>query len=633
MPPPPPFPCWFFRGLGDEPLMVQPFDAPRDLGWDVLDPMFVVAYLEGWLLDSEARVTLYQIHAALFGALATSAWGLGEERQSLRPLLLRAFERQDLVVLAPRRRSAQLPGQASPQVAPPVLPRGPRPQIHLDLTFFEIQVVDEVGAPIDGIDLTLTVDGTPRKVTTAGGGKARVDRASGGFASAAVANLQQLRDTMKPRWQKPRKAKIPTGENVFTRHLEDPIAPVTLQNEVLGILVILPRFRCREIPGATFEFGRSFVRRDAIPALAGVAQELLHDDGQKAMIFGHTDEAGPSQLNKELSERRAKAVFALLTHDVPRWEELWVGADDAAWRERWGLREAQHMLNALGVDPGDRGGPLREDVVVLRRLRDAVSRFQEGDFPTRPAEQPPLKATGRIDALTRQALFLAYAKLITRAPVDAASRISSVGPSSFMGCGEFNPVSLHVTDAASRRAVVLVYDIPAEPQALPCRLGTIAPCLAVTTPALLVPDPQGKPPYRCSVYKQVAEACPCVAGADLTHDLVLHFPLSLAELDVMPHVLVLSSEDGTVVQRRSLASDARAEDDANSQIFFSLLPEMLSYELRCEGVDSPFVIFDFTPYLELSSLAGALPTSFLENVTFRASQTIDEPDSGDRGPT
>ena len=351
------------------------------------------------------------------------------------------------------------------------------------------------------------------------------------------------------------------------------------------------------------------------------------------MIFGHTEEAGPSQINKELSERRAKAVFAILTHDVARWDDLWTGADDAVWREHWGVREAQHMLNALGVSVGDRGGPLREDGVVSGRLRAAVGHFQEGNFPTKPAEQTPLKATGRVDVVTRQALFLAYAKLFTRAPVDAASRISSVGPSPFMGCGEFNPVSLHVSDAASRRAVVLVYDIPAEPTALPCRLGTIAPCLAVTTPPLLAPDPDGKPPYRCSVYKEVASACPCVAGADLTHDLVLHFPLSLAEMNEMPHVLVLSSEDGSVVQRRRLAADARAEDRESSQIFFSLLPEMHSYELRCEGVESPFVIFDFTPYPELSALAGAVAPSFLEGATFHGPQAIDEPDAGDEGST
>ena len=71
--------------------------------------MFVVAFLDRWLLEPESRITLYAIHAELFGGLATSAWGLGEERQSLLPLLLQAFERQDLVVLTARRMESHRP--------------------------------------------------------------------------------------------------------------------------------------------------------------------------------------------------------------------------------------------------------------------------------------------------------------------------------------------------------------------------------------------------------------------------------------------------------------------------------------------------------------------------------------------
>lgn len=153
--------------------MVQPFDAPRDPGWDVLDPMFVVAYLEGWLLDSEARATLYQLHAALFGELATSAWGLGEEHSSLKPLLVRAFERQDLVVLALRRRNAQLPRQAAP-LQPPSLPQRPPPPALK--TFIEIVLLDEDGRPVPGEAFQITLpDGRVQTGTLDRSGFARVD--------------------------------------------------------------------------------------------------------------------------------------------------------------------------------------------------------------------------------------------------------------------------------------------------------------------------------------------------------------------------------------------------------------------------------------------------------------------------
>jgi hypothetical protein len=167
--------------------MVQPFDAPRDLGWDVLDPMFVVAYLEGWLLDSEARVTLYQIHAALFGALATSAWGLGEERQSLRPLLLRAFERQDLVVLAPRRRSAVLPRRAAP-IQPPSLPQ--RPPLPPAKTFIEIVLLDSDDKPVAGEAFQLTLpDGRVQNGNLDRAGFARVDGIDPGVCDVRFPNI------------------------------------------------------------------------------------------------------------------------------------------------------------------------------------------------------------------------------------------------------------------------------------------------------------------------------------------------------------------------------------------------------------------------------------------------------------
>ena len=187
MPPPPPFPYWFFRGLGDEPLMVVPFDAPRDLGWDVLDPMFVVSYLEGWLLDSEARATLYDVYAALFGPLPTTAWGLGEEHLSLKPLLRRAFERQDLVVLAPRRMNAVLPGQAAP-IQPPTLPQRPPPPVLK--TFIEIVLLDQDGNPVAGEVFQLTLpDGRVQNGNLDRAGFARVDGIDPGVCDVRFPNI------------------------------------------------------------------------------------------------------------------------------------------------------------------------------------------------------------------------------------------------------------------------------------------------------------------------------------------------------------------------------------------------------------------------------------------------------------
>src|SRR5262249_38369824 len=143
-----------------------------------------------------------------------------------------------------------------------------------------------------------------------------------------------------------------------------------------GLLVITPFFKCHEISGTHFEFGRSFVRSSGLEDLARIAEGLHGDDGRKAMIFGHTDLSGSEELNKALSERRAKAIHALFRQDAGAWEELFSGtADGKQWQEKWGVKETQHMLNALGVTDDD-GNPLTEDGVKGARTKQAIHRFQ-----------------------------------------------------------------------------------------------------------------------------------------------------------------------------------------------------------------------------------------------------------------
>src|SRR5262249_5197179 len=147
---------------------------------------------------------------------------------------------------------------------------------------------------------------------------------------------------------------------------------------------------------------------------------LRGDDGRMAMIFGHTDLAGSEPLNKELSERRAKALHALLTHDKAAWAELFNGtADGPNWKEKWDLEEAQHMLNALGVTDDD-GNAIAEDGVRSESTKQAIHRFQAGNYPECPAEQAPLAESDHLGADGLRELFLAYAKRISREPVDPA---------------------------------------------------------------------------------------------------------------------------------------------------------------------------------------------------------------------
>lgn len=471
-----------------------------------------------------------------------------------------------------------------------------------DGTWFELRVVDEVGAALSGLDVAFAVAGQRRVLTTDSDGMVRVDGAEVSAASATVSSLASLRGLLGARWKKPRAARVPEGEHVSIREIDDATRPLSLTSETPATLVITPAFRCYEIAGAHFEFGRSFVRREALQNLADIAEALRGDAGRKAMIFGHSDRSGSELVNKELSERRGKAIFCLFTHDAAGWEELFSGtADGPHWKEKWGVLEAQHMMNALGVTD-DAGKPIKESGVRDASTKQAIARFRAGDYPDRPVEQRLLPPAPMLGADGRTELFLAYAKRVTRTPIDS-SRIAEIGSSKFMGCGEFNPLSVTAKDTESRRAVVLVFDPAAQPEGLPCQLRSVAPCRAASGPPVSVPDPDGKPPYRCKVYQEVASRCPCQGGVDLSHDLVVRFPITLRTAGELPHVYVLASEDGTIHQEQTLAGDARANDFERAEIAFEDLPETHLYRLTCRQNGEEYELFGLTNLADLQDRA------------------------------
>jgi outer membrane protein OmpA-like peptidoglycan-associated protein len=518
----------------------------------------------------------------------------------MRETLLQAFADDRIRIARAERAPWPFPDRPS---APPssvaVLPVGEQP------TYFVVRVVDEVGQGIDGISVVFSADGADTSMTTDPSGLARLDGVEASAASCRLGSIAAVRDKLKPRWAQPRDPDILQGDGVVVRELgEDALDPISLESETLATLVLTPYFQCHEIPGAHFEFGRSFVRSDALDLLAEIAESLTGDAGRKALIFGHTDLAGPEALNKELSERRAKALYALLTQDADALEELYSGsADGPNWQEKWDTEEIQHMLNALGATD-DAGSTLVEDGVSGPSTKQAVRRFQSGNYPDCPAEQAPLDVDGVAGHKTRHELFLAYAKRISREAVDPA-KITKFGDAQFMGCGEYNPMSLTVKDEESRRAVIFLYDPAAEPRNLPCKLRSLGPCNANCGPLPTEPDPNGKPPYRCKVYQEVAKKCPCQAGPDLSHDILVNVPVTLTDAQNLPHVFLLESDDGTVQITQSLATEARALGDAACALHFTSLPEIHSYRLSYTADGPQNVLFDFTPYDALPNLVLA----------------------------
>jgi len=468
-------------------------------------------------------------------------------------------------------------------------------------TWFEVRVVDDVGEPIAGLEMAFSVNGQSLATTDADG-VVRLEGDLARYGSIGVNSVEDLREKLRSRWKHPREPRIPGHPNRHVLELSDELGTVRVQAELPALIVITPWFRCCHVAGAHFAFGRSFVLREAFSTLSDVARDLQGTEARKAMVFGHTDRSGSEQLNKELSERRAKTIHALLTHDCDAWEALWTGSGDSwHWREQWDTYEAQHMLNTLEVTD-DAGVPLEEDGKHGDSTIQGIKRFQKGDYGRKPAEQLPLPVTGWLNRPTRREMFLAYAKLISRSAVPP-DRFSAIGDSPFMGCGEYNPLSEEANDAESRRVVLLVFDPAAEPQDLPCQLRELRPCQGMCAPIPAETD-ETKPPFRCAAYQEVALRCPHIGGGARSHDFIVRIPYPLQQANQLPHVFVLRSEDGTILQRKSAAIDTRAGEDDMSELWFTDLPETQSYTLTCEAPEGPHTVICLTPYEELPEVAS-----------------------------
>ncbi len=246
---------------------------------------------------------------------------------------------------------------------------------------------------------------------------------------------------------------------------------------------------CTEVSGGHFDFDRSFVRPDGILALAKVSQELAKDATARAMIFGHTDTVGTEEYNKLLSERRAKAVLAVLTQDADAWEKI-------SSTEGWGTKPVQIMLNAVKPE-GE--GPIAEDGDFGPETRGALERFQS---------RKSIKESGQNDAATRKVLYVEYMAL-AGAKVDAA-RFKDFGGTRAMGCSEYNPFSTTGKDEASRRVEIMIFDPKDDPTNLPCKIGNVGPCRASLLKAgesAPKTAPNGGN-FKCKVYLDLTAKCP-----------------------------------------------------------------------------------------------------------------------------
>ena len=212
-----------------------------------------------------------------------------------------------------------------------------------------------------------------------------------------------------------------------------------------AIRVPLVPVACWRLGAPGFAFDASFPAptfKDEITKLSTIVKA---NSGCPAALFGHCDPAGSDQLNKTLGDRRAIAIYALLTRQVALWADLY---DNPQVGDTWGTPALQTILASLEDKQGSPYYAGAIDGDYGSGTTAAVKCFQ-------PSASLP--ATGKADAATRDALFAGYMDwLCTPGPgspsapafkMDAADFLGAGGPgdlpkASLQGCSEFNPVVL-----------------------------------------------------------------------------------------------------------------------------------------------------------------------------------------------
>lgn len=213
-----------------------------------------------------------------------------------------------------------------------------------------------------------------------------------------------------------------------------------------------------------FRFDRAFVEPCMREVLERVNKFAEANPDDKIVVVGHTDLTGTDDYNQMLSERRARAVFALLTFGTPAlrnaaiedWDQLRRGPRTSL-NDLWGTREYQYMLQDLEFYSGnidEEHGPTTDA---------AVRAFQTVNG---------LPATGVVNDATWRALVKAYLEAGSLAisenrllPNANKDKGCDGGFLKWLGCGEKDPVKNTQEAFRPNRRVEILF---VKAEKLPC---------------------------------------------------------------------------------------------------------------------------------------------------------------------
>jgi hypothetical protein len=232
------------------------------------------------------------------------------------------------------------------------------------------------------------------------------------------------------------------------------------------------------VPTAVFAFDSAFPGPGIFKHLESIEKMSIDYPETRLAVFGHTDKTGSREYNKKLSDRRAKAVLALLTKDLNLF-------DDIAKEEDWNLRCYQAMLRAVGCNPGaidGRRGPMTQTAIRWFQQEYNQDIYHQANVSR---AHPEIVVDGKIGPKTRVALRDAYVSI---APASISK--DRFSDPAYAGCSEFNPISYE--DAENRRVIVAFIETQ-QPRngEFPCQEGNISAC-----------EIEGRSEIKCAFYRR-----------------------------------------------------------------------------------------------------------------------------------
>jgi outer membrane protein OmpA-like peptidoglycan-associated protein len=297
-----------------------------------------------------------------------------------------------------------------------------------NISRFEVTVVDEINTPLDGINLTFTIEGIQYPAVTDGSGTAIVEKAPGAVASVALVNADQVRKKVKPLWNTIRggawvKASAEKhiavvqvyGDKFDTVQAIAPKTPWTIS--------VQPRVIMVRTMGIWFDTNKCFLLPTAIEFLKQIVHLYDNNKKTKVLIVGHTDTEGQDAFNEDLSLNRAKAMAAFLKDNPDPWLH-WYG-EGISQSQRWGKPEDDMMIASLAESAGT--VPDGDPVAWYQEWHN--NKTDEKSL----SGSEHLKVDGKLGPETRRQLILDYmGQDNTSLPTDIEPIVH--------GCGEYFPL-------------------------------------------------------------------------------------------------------------------------------------------------------------------------------------------------